>query len=164
MAQYGEILIDNTPETDSIYQYFDDYFNHPNLVKVKNVDTYSVYMCKMYCLLSNQCRYIIAFIDNDGQPLDTKQPLKALEWKSFQTRTLSDNHKLPNHGYQPNRSSALNKAITRTDISDEASTYKCAALSLVVTLLHKNNDKNQYKNDGNVLTALETYQTIITLA
>ena len=161
MAHYGEILI---PETNSVYTYFDDYFNHPNMVKIKNVDIYSVYMSKMYCLLSNQCRYLIAFINNDGLPLETKQPLKELEWTSFQTRTLSDNHKLPSHGYQPNRSSVLNKPIIRTDVTDEASTYKCTAFPLVVTLLHTNKDKNQYKNEGNILTALETYQTIITLA
>ena len=61
MAHYGELLDAYEPEKDALYGYFDDYFNHPTMVKIKNVKNLSVYMTKTYCLLTNECRYIVVF-------------------------------------------------------------------------------------------------------
>ena len=63
MSQYGEILdtfYDSGKE--NMYKAFTKYFNNPNMIKIKDVNGYSMYMTKTYCLLSNECRYIIVFV------------------------------------------------------------------------------------------------------
>jgi hypothetical protein len=164
MAQYGELLDVYEPEKDALYGYFDDYFNHPTMVKIKNVSELGVYMSKTYCLLTNECRYIIVFVNEDYQPAGTKQELKKLPWISLQTRTLSDKHNLPPHDYQPKAIGPLNKKIVRINKTNEASTYRCEGLPITITLLHTKTDTDsEYQQYGNVITALETYQTVITM-
>lgn len=164
MAHYGQLLDVYEPEKESLYEDFDNYFNHPIMTKIKNVNDLSMYMTKTYCLLTNECRYIVAFVRVDHNSVSTRKALKELSWVSLQTRTLSDQHTLPPHDYQPRATGPLNKIITRVKIEDGASTYHCDDLPIVVTLLHtKSDSKMEYQPKGNVIAALETYQTIVTL-
>ncbi len=164
MAQYGELLNAYEPEKDALYGYFDDYFNHPIMTKIKNVNETSMYMAKTYCLLTNECRYIIAFVPQDDELNNTKKELKKLSWVSLQTRTLSDKHNLLSHDYQPKSTGPLNIRITRTTKTKDASTYVCEKLPITITLLHtKQNTESEYQQYGNVISALETYQTVITI-
>jgi hypothetical protein len=163
LERYGELLDTIDPNEESMYQAFDDYFNHPTMVKIKNVNGYSMYMSKTYCLLSNECRYIIAFVHQDILPINTKQELSILKWVSLQTRTLSDNHNLPSHCYQPKRDSPLKALITRTEISKESSVYSCDEFPITITLLHTQKSNKEYQDKGNLIAALETYNTIICL-
>lgn len=160
VQQYGEILNVFEPEKEKMYKFFDTYFNHPIMVKIKNVNGHSMYMTKTYCLLSNECRYIIAFVHQDMMPLRTKESLASLKWISLQTRTLPDHHNLPSHGYQPKRDGPLNVLITRNKLTKDASTYVCEEFPITVTLLHTKNN-NEYQDRGNIIAALETYNTII---
>ena len=165
MAQYGELLNAYEPERDALYGYFDEYFNHPMMVKIKNVSELSVYMTKTYCLLTNECRYIIAFVNQDHNPVGTKKELKTLSWVSLQTRTLGDKHNLPSHDYRPRAIGSLNKKIVRIEKTSEASTYRCEGLPVTITLLHTKNDTDsEYQQYGTLISALETYQTIITMS
>ena len=41
---------------------FIEYFNDPQMKKVKNENNLSMYVTKTYCLTSTTCRYIIAFM------------------------------------------------------------------------------------------------------
>ena len=121
-------------------------------------------MTKTYCLLTNECRYIVIFTPQDYDPVGKKKELKSLSWVSLQTRTLSDKHDLPPHDYQPRVIGPLNKKIVRIEKTNEASTYKCEGLPLTVTLLHVKHDTEfEYQQYGNIISALETYHTIITL-
>jgi hypothetical protein len=163
IQQYGELLNAFEPGKEKMYQIFDDYFNHPTMVKIKDVQNYSMYMSKTYCLLSNECRYIVAFVQQDIMPIRTKESLSTLKWVSLQTRTLPDHHNLPSHGYQPKRDGPLNVLITRTNVTDEASTYSCQDFPVTVTLLHTKKGSNEYQDRGNIIAALETYNTIICL-
>jgi hypothetical protein len=165
MSEYGQILDAYEPDKEKMYKDFDDYFNHPIMVKIKDVNNHSMYMCKMYCLLSNQCRYIVVFLEQDKHVINSKHMLKSLRWKSLQTRTLSDQHKLPAHGYQPKREGPLNSIITRTSVNKEASVYSCNEYPITITLLLDENDNNreEYKDRGNIIAALETYSTVITI-
>jgi len=163
MAQYGQLLETYEPALEEMYQAFDDYFNHPTMVKMKDINGHSMYMCKTYCLLSNECRYIVAFVPQDSMPTLTQENLLTLKWVSLQTRTLPDHHQLPSHGYQPKRGGPLQTVIHRIKVGSECSTYECDALPITVTLLHGKHGPNEYQPHGNVIAALETYQTIITL-
>jgi len=161
MAHYGQMLDDYEPTKDSMYQSFDDYFNHPTMVKIKNVNSHSMYMSKTYCLLSNECRYIIVFVVQDTMLVGSKEFLKNLHWASLQTRTLQDHHTLPAHNYQPLREGPLNVIINRTATTPESSTYSCEKLPLICTLLHSKKGASEYQNRGNIIAALETYNTIL---
>lgn len=163
MAHYGELLEAFEPEKDSMYAAFDTYFNHPTMVKIKDVNVYSMYMSKTYCLLTNECRYIIAFIQKDSNPIKTQERFSDLKWVSLQTRTLKEQHTLPPHGYQPHSKGPLNVAITRIKVTEAESTYSCDKLPLKCTLLHTKPGKREYNDNGNIIAALETYQTILVL-
>lgn len=164
MTHYGELLGVYEPAKDQVYSMFDTYFNHPIMTKIKDVDHTSMYMSKTYCLLSNECRYIVAFVLRDPLVSGTKQPLEVLPWVSIQTRTLGDHHELPPHDYQADASTHLKQPITRVSFNGKLSTYSCDGLPLTVSLLHtKPNDKFEYQDRGMLVSALETYQTIVTL-
>jgi len=146
-----------------LYKDFDEYFNNPTLTKIKNVNGYSMYMVKTVCLLGLGCRYIIVFVQQDNNPLKTRQELISLQWKTLQTRTLQDRHDISSHGYQPIKKTPLSAHITRTNSTEKESLYSCEDFPLTVTLLHTKPGKNEYSEKGNIIAALETYSTIVTL-
>jgi len=163
MAQYGEILDAYEPDLDNMYQEFANFFNNPTMTKIKDVNNYSMYMAKTYCLLSNQCRYLIAMVPKDVKGLGTVESLSTIRWVSFQTRTLPDNHNLPPHSYNAKRNGPLACEITRANIGEKASSYKCEKYPFTVTLLHGKKGASEYQSRGTVIAALETYSTIVSL-
>lgn len=163
MSEYGEILEPFEPELDKMYKAFTHFFNDPLMTKIKDVDKYSMYMVKNYCLLSKECRYIVCLILSDINPVGFKQSLDNMRWISFQTRTLSLYNELDSHLYTPSRGGLLDYEIYRINKDNISSTYNCDRFPFTITLLHTKNDINEYSNKGTIITALETYQTIITL-
>lgn len=162
MAHYGEIFEAYEPDKDIMYKAFDTYFNSPVLTKIKNINGNSMYMTKIVCLLGNESRYIICFVIQDDLPVGTIEKLSNMRWLSLQTRSLSDIYNIPSHRYQPKADGPLNVVINRINVTSEASTYKCDSFPISVTLLHKKGESD-YQPKGNVISALETYATIITL-
>ena len=164
MANYGEVLDEYDPLRDKVYEHFTNYFNNPTLVKIKNEGIYSMYGCKVDCLLSKQCRYILVFTYQDNLSVGTMQELNNLQWISFQTITLDAHmYKVINHAYVPNGEGPLKKIINRVDVNDKVSTYDCNDFPIVITLLHTpKKDRYSYQPRGNVIAALETWETIIT--
>jgi len=167
MSHYGQLFADEDEIRDEerdhsyIYKYFDDYFNHPDMVKIKNINSHSMYMCKTYCLLSNECRYIIVFVAVDDNKINVSLPLIELKWISIQTRTLSTKYDIPSHGYQPKRGGPLQVPINRVKFDNDTSYYSCTSLPIVITLLHNDKGEHEYQASGNVISAIETYNTII---
>ena len=112
MSHYGEIIGGNIPNEQmnlqfpteqqqqqmeqnnysinypAIYNLFVDYFENPQLVKVEQKETNSIYMCKNYCMLGNKCRYIIAVVPLNQEPIGSQRQLSTLNWESIQTRLL----------------------------------------------------------------------------
>jgi hypothetical protein len=164
LQQYGESLNASEPDKDMLYGLFDTYFNQPTMTKIKDVGGYSVYMSKTYCLLSKECRYIVVFVPIDSYPKNTQTSLSKMRWISLQTRTLPDNHKLPPHNYQPRRFGPLNVPIERVNSDTESTTYMCSELPITITLLNDKNSSVEYQAKGNVISAIETYNTIITFS
>ena len=162
VLNYGEVLYDFDPEKEYIYKLFDDYFNHPIMTKIKNINNCSMYMSKTYCLLTNECRYIVVFVYQDIMDNFRKEKLINLKWISLQTRTLSDQHSLPTHSYEVSNTNPLKKVlIKRIKVDKEASTYNCEKFPLTLSLLHTKNGFEEYSEHGNIVAALETYNTII---
>ena len=142
---------------------FTEYFDNPVMTKIKNENNYSMYMCKTYCLTALSCRYIIVFTLINKVPINTQVHLDELKWVSFQTRTLESKIDLPSHGYIKELKGPLLEKIQRVKISPEASTYNCQNFPLIVTLLHtKQKTAEAYQDKGNIILALEGWETIIT--
>jgi hypothetical protein len=159
--------IQNT--TSSEYKQLHDalceFFEQPVMSKKKNIDGFSMYVSQIYCLLSNEYRYIIAFVNEDVFPAGYVQPLSNLKWNSIQTRTLTENFNLPRHNYIPKRKPGfiLDSQIKRTKFENGSSEYSCERLpEFKINLIHTSNDINDYQPDGSLVRAIETYQTIIT--
>ena len=165
MAEYGTMIDEFATVNEDIYEMFTNYFNNPIMIKTKNEQEYSIYVCKLYCLLNKDCRYIIVFTKIDTNPIGFELPLKLIEWVSLQTRTLpSDEYNnIKSHGYIPKEMGPLLAKINRVKITDEASTYTCDDYPLIITLLHTRSKTSlTYQNRGTIIAALETWETIVT--
>ena len=86
MATYGEMIDDYNPMKDDIYKIFSQYFNDPMMTKMKDDNNLSMYVCRLYCLLNRECRYIIVFTEQTQNTIGTLANLSTLEWVSLQTR------------------------------------------------------------------------------
>lgn len=163
MASYGQPLdYGYKPYRDSVYRLFVQYFNNPVLYKIKEAGTYSVYMAKIHALLGIEKRYLIVFasktIDQTGQ----KRYLTELQWDCLQTRSLPDEHDIPEyHSYTPTRLKDLDRKITLENSDVKQYNYRVEELPIRITLLAKTSSGLDYNRSGTVVPALETYQTIV---
>ena len=168
MTTYGEMIDDYNPAKDNIYKMFSEYFNDPMMTKMKDEKNLSMYVSRSYCLLNRECRYIIVFTEQTENTIGTLANLSTLEWISLQTRTLPEDFEnfrdiKSSHGYQPSLQNPLIASIKRTKATKEVSTYECDDFPIIVTLLHtEKNTREVYQNNGTIIHALETFQTVIT--
>jgi len=161
MASYGQILDTGyDPVKDNIYPLFHQYFENPRLVKIKNVDKYSMYMVKIHALLGVEFRYLIAFVPKNDLPIRDEKFLSQLEWESLQTRTLTDDHIIPSHSYTPKRLPNLDQKIQLRSKDDNQYVYNVIDLPIRITLLPTSKGLD-YNPSGTVVSALETYQTLV---
>jgi len=161
--QYGQLLdSEYSPYKEEIYNSFADYFENPMMTKIKDVDNYSMYLCKIHCLLSTTNRYLIIFINKDKSKIGSSDSLRYLQWNSLQTRSIEDNHNVSKHKYTPRNTKELSKKINIKKRHTDHSTYDCETYPLNITLLHVKKDSLfEYNKSGTIVTAIETYNTII---
>ena len=163
MSEYGQVInYDYDPRKNDIYEAFSKYFENPLMTKTKNVQKYSVYMVKIHALLGNAYRYLILFVDEDFKDIGNTKQMDSIEWVSLQTRTLEEQHRLKQHLYTVSKTPPLNQQIHVKTQDEKQSTYRCDSFPLIVTLLHtRKNNTYQYQPVGTIISALETFQTII---
>ncbi len=163
MSEHGQMIQDYEPEKDIVYAGVTTYFNNPTMVKIESADpNYAQYMTRTYCLLTNECQYLIAIVKEDYMPLGHSQFLSNLFWVCFQTRTLPKRDDVPSHNYQPSRSGVLWSPITRVAKTDKSSTYKSDEFPITVTLLGESKGGAPWQDAGNIVLALQSFQTIVT--
>ena len=160
---YGELIDNSSYEREMLYKNFSDYFNNPLMFKIKDIENFSMYITKVTCLLSNFYRYIYVFTPKDNNINMHQEYLRNLRWYNLQTRTLEDHHNIPLHYYEPTRNTQLYVPINRKDKNPDNSVYSCDKLPLEVLLLHEKGGANQYQDKGNLVSAIETYKTIINI-
>jgi len=160
MSEYGSIIDNYISEINlNLIEYFDN----PTMVKMKNVNNLSMYMTKNYCLLSQDCRYIVIFVTEDNLPIKTKKLMSELDWISIQTRTLNENYNLDSHFYNPVNKGPLKEYIYCIEKKQEYSIYSCEKFPIKITIFNtKKNEENPYQDKSTIISALETYNTIIT--
>lgn len=163
MAQYGRPLDTGyDPNRDLIYRNFAEYFEHPVLTKIRDVQQYSVYMAKIYALLGIEQHYVVVLIPKNLEEDGHQERLANLQWESLQTRALEEDHDIPVHSYTPRRLPSINKTIRLTHQDPNQYVYSVDNMPLKVTLLPRKKDQTmEYSRSGSVVTALETFSTIL---
>ena len=75
---------------------------------------------------------------------------------------MKDHHNLKSHRYEPRHMPPLNQKITIKTQNENQSTYNAESFPVVITLLHtRKKNTFQYQPSGTIVSALETFQTII---
>ncbi len=117
-------------------------------------------MGRTVCMLINECRYLIATVDKNDDAVGTEKTLDELEWSNFQTRTLKGK-------FTCCSCSGANISLTSLPLELDERTqqytqYKNTTYGIKVALLHtKTNNLFEYPNHGDLISALELYQTVI---
>lgn len=159
-------ILDNTSlSSKNIYELIDSYFQSPTLQKTQDNKNASIYMCKIRTLLASpDQRYLVVTTSLDKNPIGTELSLSNINWKSFQTRTLSNvNITLPTHKYSPKNESSYTIPISLIKRYEDHTDYLINNYNTTVTLLHKNKNLYEYPPNGNLASCLETYKTIIVI-
>ena len=164
MAHYGQILDESyDPSKDNIYDLFVKYFGDLTMTKIKDVQDYSMYVAKIRCMLSIEHRYVIIFVNNDKLPLGNTDQLRNFRWINLQTRSLPDNHSVNPQTYRPRRMPELMDKIHLESKSPKSYIYHSEKYPIVITLLAKKSGEMEYQPLGTIVSALETFNTIISL-
>jgi hypothetical protein len=152
-----------SPEQQYFYDILVEYYDNPNFYKIKDNEDVSVFGVRVPSLLLNENHYLICTCP---KTLDTVLPLREIPWLSFQTRT-TDNEMyshLPKIQYKKKGEQKFQLPLQIVSRDTKISSYKTVKETpLEVSLLHVKGLEYEYANEGNLQTALETYQTILQL-
>jgi len=151
------------PERDYIYKLIYTYYNDPIMIKIKDIEKFSMYAIQLPCLLMNEKRFLIALTINDGYKTGHQEKLSNLRWKSFMVRALNDESlfSLPVHNYTIKRDENYMIDLSIKSRNPHISIYSTKTGIFQVSLLHTKNQEYEYPNEGNLVSALETFQTIL---
>lgn len=161
MANYGEMLDFYDPHREGIYKVLLEYFGNLEMTKIKSVNNYSMYAAKIYSGLINNHKYVIVFVHEDNLPINTVQTLSDLKWDNLQTRLLPYKYDIKPQSYVPRRLPSLMTKIYRSQQHPDEYIYYPEDSSLMITLLPQKDSSDEYQQRGSILTAIETYSTII---
>ena len=162
MAYYGQLISDLGQDKNTIYTLFTNYYKNPTVKKIKNSSTHSIYMAKIHCLLATVNRFIILMTSLNDEPYNTSKSMADIQWEVFQARELKDIYRVSVHYYIPERGTEMDDKISRTYENYEIVSYKSEKLPLKITLLKVPNMPKNYNANGTLLSALETFNTIVT--
>ena len=164
MEKYGKIFEQTfNLSKDKVYYLINEYYDNPNLKKIKDTKDESIYMaCNQTQLLTNN-QFIICTCTIDSYPIGSVRPLNALKWIAFQTRMLDENKS--DHikfTYMVKTAEKFKSTLSLLDRTQFITRYLCKKYNFVVSLLHENAHKYEYPENGVLNQALESYKTIIT--
>lgn len=154
----------HNPERDGIYSLISHYYDDPLMTKMKDAGKdMSMYVCRLNCLLMNEKRYLIALVHRDNKEVGATQRLSTFRWVSFMARTLQEEsyQALTIHHYSIKREDRFQIPLRIRSRNQEVSVYDSDIGVFSVSLLHSKNQEYEYPNEGNLVSALETFQTVI---
>jgi hypothetical protein len=165
MLKHGELFDDYSPDFSLFYAAISIFYNHPKMEVLKIDNGFVMYGCKLKCLLEIK-RYLFAVVKDDNTvSLGDVLSLGDLQWEALHIKELPDVivFKNKDHEYNPQRIIYLDHPIVRTEINDDESIYSCDYhKDIKIKLIHKDkNSRTQYQETGNLLSALETFMTVI---
>lgn len=151
----------SNPIKEYIYRIFTEYYDNMKMTKMKDDDNFSIYMARLQCLLLNERRFLIVIVARDQFPPSYQTDLSSLRWLSLQIRNLEDEYSLPPQSYQMKRTPEFQRRLKVLKRSPEVTTYQVDDLPCHVSLLHTRNNEYEYPNEGSLISALETFRTIV---
>ena len=146
---------------EEIYKIFVEYFGDCLFTKLKNINNFTMYIARIASNLGIEYRYIIVFVEKDSEFIGVRKNLSMLKWINLQTRSLEEEYKIPLYSYIPVRFDQINDKIFLLNREENTYTYRCEKLPLSVILLGKKKDSIEYNQEGRLINAIETYNTII---
>ena len=160
------------PRVEMVYGRLIQYFQDPVLYKTSKEYTESrqpldVYAVRVESMLLKDRRFLIAMVPVDASvPVGTGRRMSTLRWRVLQARSLmeEDPHldPLPVMQYEVNRELLQDITLQREDMNDDVTTYRVEPpLPIKIHLLHKKKGPYEYSAEGNLLAAVETYQTLV---
>jgi hypothetical protein len=129
---------------------------------------YGIYKARLNSYTMGDNNIIIAIVPDDDLPLGTRKLIDSLEWLSFQTRVMTNVKKdlngfnLPIQNYMIKGDSILNDRIKAIKETNTKMIYSTSNLPLKVEIL-KINEDDTFSEEGSVLSALEVFQTVVTI-
>jgi len=166
MSQYGTILDETyNPFIEGAVQVISSYFDNPEMVKTKSANNCAIYMNRVYGMLCNEQRYIVATIPEDREMIGHVKRLSELQWNSFQTRTSSERYpNVKSFNYEQKKMMPYTTDIFLTKRETNHCEYECDKLPLNITLIvPKGKSIYEYQARGTIASALETFNTIVTI-
>ena len=146
-----------------LYLNFSKYYLDPVLMKMQNTENYSIYMIGIQCLTSIENRYLIVSTQRDMFPIKTRKNLSELKWLWFETRTTKNKENLSVYSYNPKRGTPLDETISRIEVTKYSSIYKAENSPIRIEIFNTEKMNLPYKKKGTIVSALETFQTAISI-
>lgn len=144
-----------------IHELFVEYYGNPRMTKLRDQDQSSIYVAKVRSMARGVNRYLMAFVPRDSNLNGTITELSELDWNVLHVRTLDDlGGSIPVFQYEPRKFIPLMKTIARTHKDGDDSYYDVDGLEVKVILLKPLN-KIEYQPSGNLVSALETFNTVV---
>lgn len=138
------------------------------VVKVGQHGSYGIWKALVDGLTMGSSRFIVAIVPNDRDSIGAQKYLRSLPWVSFQTRESKNISKEFNYikiNPQSYRIGADNNITDRITLSHETDTgfiYKPDTFPANIEVLRLKESDN-FAQKGTVTSALELYQTVITI-
>lgn len=155
----------SNPSHRYFMQYLDQYYDSPNVEKVKSSDRHAIYMCRLTSLLLNERRFLVVMCQEDHQAIGYVQPLGDIYWSCFQARVLQDDeyHDIVTHSYTTKASPQYTWNVNMVISNKEYSVYRDPSKTypVEITLLHTTMEEYEYPPSGSFASCLETYQTVL---
>ena len=163
MEKYGTVFDKNfNLKRDQFRNLIVEYYQNPTLQKLKNTKTDSIYIARVDNNLLAEKQYIVATCNRDNLPIGMMVSLANIRWNSFQTRYLKDINAI-SFTFTIPKDEKFNLQLQLVERQEEISKYRVQNNKLVsISLLHNNKNLYEYPNTGTLITALETFKTIIT--
>jgi len=138
------------------------------MTKVGQYQDMGIYKALVNSLLAGPSRYIVAIVPNDSTPMGSEKMLSSLRWVSFQTRTTDNIAKEFNgvqvypQTYSINSQNNISDPVNLIEEKRSHFLYLPENLPIRIEVLKLKED-DSFARKGTVSSALELYQTVLTI-
>jgi hypothetical protein len=132
--------------------------------KMKQTSNQTIYGVEIPSMLMSEKHYLLATINKSMEAIAL--PLSEIFWDSLQIRTFPAStvlHKFQKHKFIVKREPIYYSKLQIKNRDKKISTYTSDLSGVEISLLHTKDLEFEYPNEGTLISALETYQTIVQL-
>lgn len=153
-----------SPVQESLYKIFHNYYDNPLMEKMKSTENQTIYGIEIPSMLMSEKRYLLATVN---KTMDTEMlRLSEIFWDSLQVRTFPAStflHKFQKHKFILKREPIYYSKLYIKNRNKKISTYTSDLSGVEISLVHSKDLEFEFPNEGTLISALETYQTIVQL-